>query len=144
MFPSSSRRYSSCIAYFEQEIIITQREIAEVSIQCARVFLVVRRGTLGKLEAEINPSVLVATSDLTRYVVPRDCWCFCFPLCMLPSRVVQNIHCAARQCLGRKRTSMVLYAKTDKDRIAGWKEELTSIMHIFNVRRSIFHQCCVF
>lgn len=31
----------------------------------------VRRGTLGKLEAEINPSVLVAISDLTRYVAPR-------------------------------------------------------------------------
>jgi hypothetical protein len=57
-----------------QEIIMNRREIAEVSIQCAQVFLIVKRGTLGKSEADINPSILAAASDLTRYVVSRDCW----------------------------------------------------------------------
>ena len=57
---------------------------------------------------------------------------------MLPLRVVEDVHNAARQCMGRRRTSMVLYAKTDKDRITGWKDELTTIMRIFNVRHTIF------
>ena len=56
---------------------------------------------------------------------------------MSPLRVVEDIHGTVRQCLGRKRSSMVLYAKTDKDRIAGWKEELAGILLIFNVRRSL-------
>lgn len=54
-------------------------------------------------------------------------------LCVWDFRVVEDIHSTVRQCMGRKRASMILYAKTDKDRIAGWKEELTTIMHIFNV-----------
>lgn len=33
----------------------------------------VKRGTLGKSEADINPSILVATSHLTQYVAPREC-----------------------------------------------------------------------
>ena len=61
---------------------------------------------------------------------------------MLSFRVVEDVHSATRQCMGRKRTSMVFYAKTDKDRIAGWKEDLTTIMHIFNVRRYIFYRAC--
>ena len=63
---------------------------------------------------------------------------------MLLLRVVEDVHSAVRQCMGRRRTSMILYAKTDKDRIAGWKEELVTIMRIFNVRRPTFYQCCVF
>ena len=43
--------------------------------------------------------------------------------------------------MGRKRSSMVLYAKTDRERIASWKEDLAGIMRIFNVRRSIFYEC---
>lgn len=107
-----------------------------MSIQCAQVFLVVKRGTLGKLEADINPSILAATIDLVRYVdvVIRDCWYLPSSLCCVRFlRVVEDVHNAARQCVGRKRTSMILYAKTDKDRIAGWKEELVTIMRIFNV-----------
>ena len=64
---------TSWIVRVDQEVIVNQREIAEVSIQCAQVFLVVKRGTLGKLEADINPSILAAAADLTRYVV-RDRW----------------------------------------------------------------------
>ena len=63
---------------------------------------------------------------------------------MLSPRVVEDVHNAARQCMGRKRTSMVFYAKTDKDRIAGWKEELVAIMRIFNVRHYTYILSCVF
>lgn len=56
-------------------------------------------------------------------------------------RVVKDVHSAVRQCMGRKHTSMVLHAKTDKERIAGWKEELRTIMGIFNVCSK--YRCCV-
>lgn len=67
-----SAQCSSCRARFDQEVIVNQRDIAEISIHCAQIFLVVKRGTLGKSEADINPSILAATSNLTRYVVMRN------------------------------------------------------------------------
>lgn len=115
-----------------------------MSIQCAQVFLIVKRGTLGKPEAEINPSILAATSDLTRYVAHINCRHLASSKRAVSShRVVEDIHDAARQCLARKRSSRLLYAKTDQDRVAGWKEDLANIMRIFNVRRSIAYWCCM-
>lgn len=37
---------------------------------------------------------------------------------------------------------MGLHVRTDKERVAGWKEQLTIIMRIFNVRRPIFYWRC--
>ena len=34
----------------------------------------------------------------------------------------------------RSAVSQLFHAKADKDKIAGWKQDLTRILHVFNVR----------
>jgi hypothetical protein len=53
---------------------------------------------------------------------------------LLDRRTVGGIQRKVIKKSRRKAISRLLYAKNDKETIAGWKSELNRILHVFNVR----------
>ena len=92
--------------------------------------MVLKRGMVGKTEAEISPAISAAISNLTRYVLSilNDGDGLRWPL-----TGGQNIRNNIARSARRYSLCKAFHSKLDKDKISEWKQELNRLMALFTV-----------
>ena len=119
-----------------QDYVANERDCVDLGLTCANVCQTLDRGLSGRRPDEISRSVLGAIQQLTGWV---ESVVYMRQAIHLSNshrhhRIVAEIHRKIVKQGKRNVASKLFHSKNDKEKIAGWKQDLQMILQVFNVR----------